>query len=193
MKYAIYTPNKRLLLEECKKKDADYIGMRMYGEPDLHQIFEKPKDYYKYLFSINRQDGSIPKHHALWLKIIHIDDMTSTETLEELPQTQQTFNVALIKKENNKGLTKQQCMQLYDKLDETYAYPIDVFDANIDISAHGFITATAAANIHFDYAELDKAVEKILKEQESIAGETTPNHYRFGSLYIYLENPAEEK
>ena len=61
------------------------------------------------------------------------------------------FDVALIEKEVNSGLTKEDISKLLDMLGEKEVYPIEIYNPSGESSAMGFITSEAAEKTDFDY------------------------------------------
>ena len=91
----------------------------------------------------------------------------------------------LIEKPGVSGLTKAEVMDMYDSLNGEEAYPIEIYNCNGESSAMGFITATAADTIDYDYeaSGLNAFIGGILGDMDL---ENPLGNYRFKGLSILL-------
>ena len=96
------------------------------------------------------------------------------------------FDIALIEKPGTEGLTKSNVIDLFDMLEETEAYPIEIGDVNGNSSAMGFITPQAAEKLNYEYdqdSELGQFISSIL---DCMREETDDGIYKFKDLNIWL-------
>lgn len=93
------------------------------------------------------------------------------------------FDIALLEKPGNEGLTKANCMDLYDMLNEPEGYPIEIPNTMGESSAMGFITPFAAEKINYEYKGLTKYLQEILGDMEK---ETENGCYVWNQLNIYM-------
>ena len=94
------------------------------------------------------------------------------------------FDVFLIEKYGTKGLTKSEVMDMFDSLNEDEAYPIEIPNFNGESSAMGFITASGAEKLDYDYDNgFNQFVGDILADMEL---ESPNSIYEFEGLKIFL-------
>lgn len=92
------------------------------------------------------------------------------------------FDIVLLEKPAADGLTRTNCMDLFDMLKEIEAYPLDI-QGHCENAAMGFIGVTASEKLDYDHSRLNTFIQNILddmdKEQEDCC-------YKFNNLDIYL-------
>lgn len=93
------------------------------------------------------------------------------------------FDIVLLEKPDTDGLTKANCMDLYDMLKESEAYPIEIPNFNNNSMVIGFITPTAAEELKYEYEKLTQYIQQILGD---IALENEMGYYTWQQLDIYL-------
>lgn len=92
------------------------------------------------------------------------------------------FDIVLLIKNNVDGLTRTNCMDLYDMLKDGEAYPIEILSTDLECSAMGFIGKTAAKTMDYYYEELFEFVKNIMSNPE----ENKSVIYTFKGLKLYL-------
>lgn len=95
------------------------------------------------------------------------------------------YDIVLIEKPGELGLTKAKVMDMYDSLNGDEAYPIEIYNCSGESSAMGFISTAAAETIDYDYeaSGLNTFVGKIL---EDTTLESPLGVYEFKELKIFL-------
>ena len=94
------------------------------------------------------------------------------------------FDVILIEKPGTKGLKRSEVMDMFDSLNEDNAYPIEIPNSNGESSAMGFITASGAEKIDYDYDDgFNQFVGDILADMEL---ESPDGTYEFEGLRIFI-------
>ncbi len=96
------------------------------------------------------------------------------------------FEMALIEKPGNAGLTKSEVMDLHDMLSGLEGYPLEIGDINGNSTAMGFITPEAAEKLQFEYgqeSELGRFISSILDDMNK---ESEDGVYEFRGIRIYL-------
>lgn len=95
------------------------------------------------------------------------------------------YDIVLIEKPGESGLTKAEVMDIYDSLNGDEAYPIEIYNRSGESSAMGFISTTAAETIDYDYeaSGLNTFVGEILGD---MALESPLGAYEFKGLKIIL-------
>ena len=95
------------------------------------------------------------------------------------------YDIVLIEKPGELGLTKAEVMDMYDSLNGDEAYPIEIYNCNSESSAMGFISTAAAETIDYDYeaSGLNAFVGEILGD---MALESPLGVYKFKGLKIFL-------
>lgn len=101
------------------------------------------------------------------------------------------FGLALIEKKRNDGLTKSEAMDLFDMLNDAEAYPIEIFAQAHESTAMGFISASAADSLNYEYyegSELCNFVAAILDDGNL---ESEGGICRFRGVQIWLGRNIE--
>lgn len=95
------------------------------------------------------------------------------------------FDIVLVEKPGEIGLTIEEVEAIYNKLKEKEAYPIEIFAKEQESSAMGFITRNAADALDFNYEDsgLNAFIAEILDDMRN---EKLTNTYRFSNLNIKL-------
>lgn len=95
------------------------------------------------------------------------------------------YDIVLIEKPGESGLTKAEVMDMYDSLNGDEAYPIEIYNCSGESSAMGFISTAAAEAINYDYeaSGYPKFVGKILGDMTL---ESPLGIYEFKGLKILL-------
>ena len=96
------------------------------------------------------------------------------------------YEIALIEKPGNEGLTRNEMLDLFDMLSRPEAYPIEIGDINGNSTAIGFITPQAAEELQQEYgqdSELGRFISSILND---IDKESEDGTYTFKDLRIWL-------
>ena len=96
------------------------------------------------------------------------------------------FEIALIEKPGDEGLTRSEITDLFDMLSRTEAFPIEIGDINGNSSAMGFITPQAAEELDYEYdqdSELGQFISSILDDMNK---ESEDGTYEFKDLRIWL-------
>lgn len=95
------------------------------------------------------------------------------------------YDIVLIEKPGELGLTKAEVMDMYDSLNGDEAYPIEIYNCGGGSSAMGFISAIAAETIDYDYeaSGLNKFIGEILGD---VTLENPLGVYEFEGLKIFL-------
>ena len=96
------------------------------------------------------------------------------------------YDIVLREKPFISGLTKDDVIELFAKVDGEEAYPIEVFAKYHESSAMGFITPYAASLMEFDYDEsgLRDFIAEILDDM-NLKNEL--HTYEFKGLKIWLD------
>lgn len=97
-----------------------------------------------------------------------------------------TFDVALIEKPGESGLSASEAAHLFESLSDSEAYPVEFFAEEHESSAMGFAAASAMSKIDYDYdgSGLSAFVAGILDDAEK---ETEDGEYSFRGLSIRIE------
>ena len=98
----------------------------------------------------------------------------------------QKYDMVLIEKEGTQGLTKEDVIYLFDKLNHNAVYPIEIYNkGGGESSAMGFITNKAAETIDYDYetSGLNDYIGTILGDMDLESPDQT---YIFKNIHIYL-------
>ena len=98
------------------------------------------------------------------------------------------FEIALLEKESSTGLLRSEVIDLFDMLDSTEAYPIEISAKSHDSVAMGWITPEAAEKLDYIYSGLEDFVANILDDMNN---ETEDGRYEFNELSIYLSRDAK--
>lgn len=93
------------------------------------------------------------------------------------------FDIVLLEKPDLDGLTRTNCMDMFDMLKETEAYPIEIGNPNGESSAMGFIGAKADETLEYEHDELYKFIQNIIGDMNN---ENEDCCYQFKNLDIYL-------
>lgn len=96
------------------------------------------------------------------------------------------FEIALMEKPGDEGLTRSEIIDLFDMLSKTEAFPIEIGDINGNSSAMGFITPQAAEELDYEYdqdSELGQFISSILDDMNK---ESENGTYEFKDLRIWL-------
>ena len=115
----------------------------------------------------------------------------STEELElELasrkPKPTTLYDVVLIEKPGEDGLTKTNVMDLYDMLNGEEAYPLEIGDRNGSSTAMGFISAPAAESLQYEYDQNSGLASYISLILDDIGKESEDCSYEYQGLSIWL-------
>lgn len=95
------------------------------------------------------------------------------------------YGIVLKEKEFIRGLEKNDVIDLFDKLNESEAFPIELEAKMHECSAMGFITLTAAETFDYDYktSGLHDFISTIL---DNMNNETEDCEYEFKGIKIWL-------
>lgn len=95
------------------------------------------------------------------------------------------YGIALKEKALTHGLTRSDVIDLFDKLDNIEAYPIELEAKYHECSAMGFITPEVAELLDYDYEEsgLHDFIALIL---DDVNKESDDCEYEFRGIKIYL-------
>lgn len=100
------------------------------------------------------------------------------------------FDVFLLEKSIPDGLTKSEVMNMFDSLNDEEAYPVEIENLNGESTAMGFITASGAEKIDYDYdgtfsktEGLNQFIGNILADMKL---ESANGIYSFKGLLIFL-------
>ena len=93
------------------------------------------------------------------------------------------YDIVLIEKPGELGLTKTEVMDMYDSLNGDEAYPIEIYNCSGESSAMGFISTAAAETIDYEASGLNAFVGEILGD---MALESPLGVYKFKGLKIFL-------
>lgn len=95
------------------------------------------------------------------------------------------FDIVLVEKPGEIGLTIEEVEAIYNKLKEKEAYPIEIFAKEQESSAMGFITRNAADALDFNYEDsgLNAFIAEILDDMRN---KKLTNTYKFSNLNIKL-------
>lgn len=93
------------------------------------------------------------------------------------------FDVVLLEKEGIDGLSMDDILDLFPRLKEHEAYPIELEALEHESVAMGFITPTAAESLDYEYKDLRIFIAGILDDMEK---ESANGQYEFQTLHIYL-------
>lgn len=104
-----------------------------------------------------------------------------------------SYGVVLKEKEFCDGLTINDVTELFNLLDDSKAYPIEIFANEHECSAMGFISINGADTIGYDYTatnvvnsygkELHNFIANILDDMDN---ETENHEYDFSGIKIYM-------
>lgn len=94
------------------------------------------------------------------------------------------FDIVLLEKDGVKGLTRTNCMDLFDMLKDEEAYPIEITSQTLETSVMGFIGKTADKALDYNHEELTKFVENTISSPE----ERNTFYYKFKGLDLYLSD-----
>lgn len=95
------------------------------------------------------------------------------------------YNIVLLEKPLDEGLSKEECSIMFDMLSGSTALPIDI--QGEFSCAMGFVNRLDAEFMDYDFAELTEFVQNILNDMnnESKTGEyDVPNNH--GTSHMYL-------
>lgn len=95
------------------------------------------------------------------------------------------YDIVLCEKDGESGLTKEETIDLMDKIKDKEFYPIEILAFCHECCAMGFITPNAANELDFDYAEsgLEFYIANILDNMDN---ENENCEYEFKGLNIYM-------
>ncbi len=96
------------------------------------------------------------------------------------------FEVALIEKPGDEGLTKAEVVKLHNMLSMPEGFPMEIGDINGNSSAMGFITPKAAEELQYEYdqsSSLGQFISSILDDMDK---ESEDGTYEFETLRIYI-------
>lgn len=93
------------------------------------------------------------------------------------------FDVALIEKPEEEGMTFSEVMDLLDSMKEPEVFPIEIENPSGGSVAMGFISVYASDSLSHNYAALKSYLQKILSDmsQESELG-----IYQFRDLDVFM-------
>ncbi len=103
------------------------------------------------------------------------------------------FDVVLLEKSEDHGITYGEAMDLYEILAGQESFPIEIGNANGHSFAIGFITTEAADTLDFKHnqeSELGQFVSSILDDTKK---ESEDGTYTFKGLNIWLNREASRK
>lgn len=101
------------------------------------------------------------------------------------------FGLALIEKEGNDGLTKSEAMDLFDMLNNVEAYPIEIFAQEHERTAMGFISASAAVFLNYEYYENSELHDFVAAILDDMNLESEGGIYEFRGVQIWLGRNIE--
>lgn len=94
-----------------------------------------------------------------------------------------SFDIVLVQKPLDTGMTKEDVIDLFDALNTDEAFNIEIQDENS--VAMGFITTKAAEKLNYDYeaSGLNAFIKNILSDMNNESDDCT---YQFNNLSIWL-------
>ena len=93
------------------------------------------------------------------------------------------FDIVLVERYGENGLTKADTMDLYDLLKGEEAYPIEIENSRGDSSVMGFLSVEAAKELEYEEAGLRDYVRKILSGE---IAEDPDGNYIYQGLDLYV-------
>lgn len=93
------------------------------------------------------------------------------------------FDIVLLEKPEEEGLTITDIQDLYALLNDTEAYPIEIENFNGGSIAMGFIIPAAADRLDFKYDGLKEFIGRILADMTL---EKLNHQYEFEGLSVFL-------
>lgn len=96
------------------------------------------------------------------------------------------FDIALIEKPVDQGLTRAEVMDLHDMLSEPEAFPVEIGDTNGNSSAMGFITPQAAEKLQYEYGQDSDLGHFISSVLDDMNKESEDGTYTFMGLRIWM-------
>ena len=101
------------------------------------------------------------------------------------------YDIALLEKPGEDGLTRTEIEMLLYKLDtkpgSLSVYPIEIENSAGESSAMGFITAESAEKICFMYDDSSELGSKIRSILADINNERPDKTYQFGDITVFLD------
>ena len=95
------------------------------------------------------------------------------------------FGIALKEKECSNGLTRSEVMDLFDMLDSTEAYPLEIASEFQGSVAMGFITVEASESLYYDYRQ-SGLLDFITGILDDMNEENESCQYEFKGIKIWL-------
>ena len=117
---------------------------------------------------------------------LELNTIETDGVVKKFPQKVNGFDIALLEKPGNNGLSLLEVAGLYAKLNDTEGFPVELGDDNGNSFALGFITPDAAETIQYSYdygSELGSFVSSILGDMDKESADGT---YEFLGLRIWL-------
>lgn len=96
------------------------------------------------------------------------------------------YDVALIEKPGNDGITRADIERLYGLISSEEAYPVEVSAHQVESVAFGFITPSAARSIDYDYGDGSDLGEFVASVMDDMELESDDGAYEACGLSIYL-------
>ena len=98
------------------------------------------------------------------------------------------YDIVLREKPFINGLTKDDAIELFDKVNDEEAYPIEVYAKYHESSAMGFITPYAAGLVGYDYSGEESGLRDFIAEiLDDMNLENESHVYEFKGLKIWLD------
>lgn len=92
------------------------------------------------------------------------------------------YDIVLMTKPRDRGLTEKESQVLWEKLAENEAYPEELCTRDGDTFFLGFVGKTASAVYYYNRDKIYEYLEVIRKEVE----DTDHTEYKYGKLSIYI-------
>ncbi len=100
------------------------------------------------------------------------------------------YDIALIEKPGCEGLSKANMVDLYDSLNGTEAYPIEIGHVNGESSAMGLITPTAAEKLDYEYDQSSALASYLSLVLDDMDRESDDCEYEYQGLSIWLSRES---
>lgn len=97
----------------------------------------------------------------------------------------QKYDVVLLEKEGEAGITMEEAVALFLRVNGKEAYPIEILSHVVESCAMGFITKEAANKLDFDYIE-SGFMNFITNIMDDMNNETETGEYQFGDIKVLL-------
>lgn len=115
----------------------------------------------------------------------YLEKLKDNPNIEILHIYRTKFDLVLKEHPGTEGLSRSEAIDLINMLNDTEFYPIEIPGYVQESSAMGFITASGAEKINYDYdgSGLKFYIENII---DDMTNESESSEYEFKGLSIYL-------